>query len=247
MNRNSLELPPLRERLSDAWPFVGAFVALIVAPFLAFPLRDVLMGWLIGSALYLVIRVLARKPLYDYISSGSEFGLDAQGRVHVLRNEREAFTPIKDWDPKKETRQDVMKGALWLLFLILVSTAMVVAAELWKESIAVSAFCGGMIVLSVAEPLQQVRGRRSFKKGEGGVVLDAVVFEPLFGRYVSSDLFDPADRTPQLDKVLDGAVANLPPERRAEMLLEMKQNVMTRAHAGVAAGSIAKVLRIFGG
>lgn len=247
MNRNSLELPPLRERLADAWPFAGGFFGLLFGPFFVFPLRKVLMGWLLGTVLYVAIRLLARRPLYDFISSSPEFGMDETGHIHVLNNEKEAFTPLRAWDPKRETRQDVVKVAMIVLIAGVMSAAMVIAANHWDEAVAVSALAGGVIVLSVAEPLQQVRGRRRFKKAEGGVVLDPVVFGPLFGLYVDSDRFDPNDRIPHIDTVLGGALEHLDPAEQAQMLAETKEKIMSRAHAGVAAGSLAKILRLFGG
>lgn len=247
MDRTGVELPPLRTRLADAWPFMGAFVGLLVGPFLVFPLQKVLFGWLIGTGIYLFFRALARRSLYDFISLKPEFGLDAQGRVHVLSNEREAFTPVKAWDAAQETRKDLWKVVMIVAVAALISAVTVIAAERWDEALAISAMAGGVIVMSIAEPLQQVRGRRRFKTGQGGIVLDPLVFGPLFASYVDSDSFDPADRTPHIDKVLAGAAEHLPVEQRIQMLIETKRRVLDRGHAGLAAGSVAKILRIFGG
>ncbi|MDP9067291.1 MAG: hypothetical protein M3N53_02945 [Actinomycetota bacterium] len=247
MDRSYLELPPLRTRLADAWPFAAAFFGLLLGPFFVFPLTKILLGWLIGAGVYLAIRLIARRPLYDFISSDSEFGLDSQGHVHVLSNEREALTPLKEWDLDREMRHEFVKIAVMFVIVGIVSFSAVALANHWDEAIVLSAFAASVIVLSIAEPLQQVRGRRSFRDVEGGVVLNPQVFGGLFRTYVESDRFDPNDRTPHIDTVLEAALEHLDPAQRAEALVETKRKMMDRSHAGMAAGSLGKILRIFGG
>lgn len=246
LDRSQLELPPLRARLADAWPFMGAFVVVMFAPFLFFPIGDVLIGWPVGAALYGLVRLLARRSLYDFLTRRPEFGLDANDRVHVLSHQREAFTPV-EWSPGKESREHWLGVTKGLVFVVVVSLGSSIAMDLWDREIATSAWAGFILTLSIAEPLQQVRGRRAFRQTPGGVVLDPVVFGPFFSTYVASDRFDPNDRTPHIDKVLEAGLGHLDPAQRHEMLVETKRKMIDRAHAGLAAGSLAKILRMFGG
>ncbi len=245
--RRNLELPPLRTRLWEAWPYTGGFFGLLVGPFFVFPLTDIALGWGIGIALYLVIWLVSPRPLYDYLSSDPEFGLDEQGRVHVLSNEKEAFTPDRDWDPRKEARAFRGKVALGLCFYVVVTMVTGVALEFWEEAVVISAFAGFSLVLSVAEPLRQIRGRRRFGATRGGIILNPLTFGPIFRAYVASDRFDPNDRTPHIDTVLHGAFQDLDQVERVEMATRTKEDMMSRAHGRVATGSLAKLLRVFGG
>lgn len=219
------KLPPLRERMKGLWGYVVVWVGFVFGGFFIWPVRDVLTGWLVGAALYGVMRLAARKPLLDSISTDSEFALDAHGRVHVLTNKRHAFRKQAAWSEKQEKRDFWLQVVQLLIFFFAISAAFVLAENYWDRSVVVSAFSGGVTFMFAAEGWQATRGRRSFRASEGGVVLNPLVFGSLFSSYVDSDRFDPNNPTPHIDTVLEATFARLDPEQRAQMTAETKRRL----------------------
>lgn len=237
-----------RDRLSQDLPVIGLILAVLVGPFVLFPGDKVVIGWLVGVTLWAVVRALARKPLQQFIVAESHFGMDAEGRVHVLGNEEEAFTPVRQWTGKLGA-QDLYRVGLCLLFFILLAGFVVFSQGALGRAVSVTAAIAFLCVLLVTESLQEGWAPRTFK---GGVILDTPAFRPLFHAYVNSDRFDPADRNPHIATVLDAAFERIDPgfERidpaeRGEKVERARRDVVLALSEG--AGWRDKLRRTLGG
>lgn len=232
------------DRLSRDLPVIGLILAVLVGPLLLFPSDKVVTGWLVGVTLWAVVRAFARKPLQQFIAPESHFGMDAEGRVHVLGNEEEAFTPARQWTSKLGA-PDLYRLGLVLLFFIVLAGFVVFSEGVLGRAVSITAAIAFLCVVLVTESLQEGWAPRTFRGAEGGVILDTRTFRPLFDAYVNSDRFDPADRNPHIDTVLDAAFEHIDSAQRRELVERARRDVILVLPEG--SGWWTKLSRTLGG
>ena len=237
-----------RQRWVDAWPFLTAPIVLVIGPLLFFPLAVVALGWAIGIGAYLVIRVLSRRPLLDRVTLDPEFGVTADGRLHVLGRGRELLARTM-----AGTNFNRYRASFWAqvvkvgVVVILVSVLIGVAATIADRTLVVAAFAGFVTFTTVAEIAQVIWVRRAFKQEHpGGEILYGPAVAPYFRAYCKTNGVDPSTVTPHVDEVMGVARRDPALGRDAAAAVEFSDERMLAGGRQAAGGGLARVTRWLG-